>query len=79
MIRSVLIAFIRLYRLVVSPFLAPCCRFHPSCSTYAMQAIERHGPWRGCLYATQRILKCHPFHLGGVDLVPTQNPDTRRT
>ena len=69
--QSVAIAPIRFYRRVLSPLKAqPSCRFHPTCSAYAQEAIEIHGVLKGSLLATKRILKCHPFHPGGVDPVP---------
>jgi uncharacterized protein len=61
---------IRLYRWLVAPFLPPRCRFHPSCSRYALDALTLHGGARGALLAGQRILRCHPLHPGGVDPVP---------
>lgn len=61
---------IRLYRLVVSPVLPPACRFLPTCSAYAMEAIERHGAAKGAWLAMRRLLCCHPFHAGGYDPVP---------
>ncbi|OGW61471.1 MAG: membrane protein insertion efficiency factor YidD [Nitrospirae bacterium RIFCSPHIGHO2_01_FULL_66_17] len=61
---------IRLYRLVVSPVLPPACRFLPTCSAYAMEAIERHGAAKGAWLAMRRLLRCHPFHAGGCDPVP---------
>lgn len=61
---------IRAYKLVVSPLLPPTCRFHPSCSVYAMGAIAVHGPVRGLYLAVRRIARCHPFHPGGLDPVP---------
>jgi putative membrane protein insertion efficiency factor len=69
-IQTVFVALIRVYQYTLSPFLGPACRFHPSCSEYAYQAIMRHGPLRGLLLAIKRILRCHPFHPGGVDPVP---------
>jgi uncharacterized protein len=60
---------IRFYQLVISPVLPPACRFYPSCSTYAMQAITRYGLWRGLGLAGWRLLRCHPFHPGGWDPV----------
>lgn len=65
-----LIGAIRLYRLLVSPFLPPACRFYPSCSRYAIEAIERHGALRGTALAAARLARCHPLHPGGVDFVP---------
>ena len=66
---------IRAYRLLLSPWLGQRCRFHPSCSAYAMQALETHGALRGLWLSVVRITKCHPFHAGGVDPVP--EPTTR--
>ncbi len=58
------------YQIFVSPFLRPACRFYPTCSAYAYEALCRHGIIRGGALAFRRILKCHPFHPGGVDPVP---------
>ena len=70
-----LILPIRFYRRFLSPLKAQgSCRFHPSCSAYAVQAIETHGPFRGMFLAVRRILKCHPFHPGGYDPVPAGAP-----
>jgi putative membrane protein insertion efficiency factor len=68
--RRLLIAAIRGYQRVLSPLLPPVCRFYPSCSAYALEAIERHGTWRGVALALRRISRCHPFHPGGYDPVP---------
>lgn len=65
-----LIGIIKGYRLVVSPLLGPSCRFHPTCSQYAIEAIERFGAVKGGALAARRILRCHPFHPGGYDPVP---------
>lgn len=62
-----LIAF---YKRAISPLLPRSCRFYPSCSTYAAEAIERHGAARGAWMAARRLLRCHPFHPGGYDPVP---------
>jgi len=59
---------VRAYRLVVSPWLGSACRFHPSCSQYAVAVIERDGPARGGLRALRRIARCHPWGRGGLDL-----------
>jgi putative membrane protein insertion efficiency factor len=63
---------IRAYQLTIAPILPPSCRFHPSCSHYAAEAIARHGPWRGLRLATHRLLRCHPWGGSGYDPVPTE-------
>lgn len=67
----VLVKLLRLYQLTLSPLLGNNCRFYPTCSSYAMEAVERHGPWRGSALALRRLSRCHPWHAGGVDPVPT--------
>lgn len=72
-----LLTSIRLYQLSLSPWLGHHCRFYPSCSNYAAQAIEAHGSLRGGSLALRRLLRCHPWHAGGVDPVPgAPRPDT---
>jgi putative membrane protein insertion efficiency factor len=61
---------LRGYQLFVSPLLGPRCRFYPSCSQYAMEAVQLHGSLRGSLMAVRRLLRCHPWHAGGYDPVP---------
>ena len=61
---------VRLYRRLLSPVMPPVCRFHPSCSKYALEALTTHGPFRGSWLAARRLLRCHPFHPGGLDPVP---------
>lgn len=68
--KRILLALIAGYKRFVSPLLPRSCRFYPSCSTYAAEAVERHGPVRGLLLAARRIGRCHPFHPGGYDPVP---------
>ena len=70
MVRALLVALLRLYKLVVSPLLPPACRFSPTCSEYAIEAIAEHGALRGSWLALRRLGRCHPWHPGGVDLVP---------
>lgn len=62
MLKKLLLGAIRFYRKNISPGRPPCCRFIPSCSAYALEAVEKHGPWRGGWLALKRILKCQPFH-----------------
>src|SRR5580704_2940403 len=66
-ISDCLIVIIRFYRFAISGLLGHCCRFDPSCSSYAMEAIKVHGCLKGCLLSLWRILRCHPWHPGGVD------------
>ncbi|MEA3412087.1 MAG: membrane protein insertion efficiency factor YidD [Pseudomonadota bacterium] len=68
--RKILIALIKGYRYLLSPFFGQHCRFHPSCSAYAVEAIETHGALRGSGLAVRRLLRCHPFAPGGYDPVP---------
>ena len=65
-----LIALIRFYRYAISPLLGSSCRFHPSCSEFAIEALERHGLLTGTGLALRRVLRCHPWHPGGFDPVP---------
>ena len=77
-VTAILKAPIRLYRLAVAPYLAPSCRFHPSCSSYALEALETHGPWKGGVLTLRRLSRCHPVSwLGGgsgLDPVPPAQP-----
>lgn len=75
--RSVLVGLLRGYKRYLSPLLPPACRFHPSCSVYAAEAIERHGAWRGGLLAARRLSRCHPWSEGGFDPVPDVGSPSR--
>lgn len=68
--KSVLKYLINFYRLVISSVTPPCCRFYPSCSEYALQAIETHGVLQGSILSIRRLARCHPFNHGGYDPVP---------
>ena len=68
--RYLLIGLLRLYRLLISPLYGEVCRYHPSCSAYALQAVTEHGSVRGSWLALRRLLRCHPWAAGGYDPVP---------
>ena len=71
--RQILIALIKLYRYAISPYLAPSCRYTPTCSSYAIEAVQRFGVFRGSWMAIRRISRCHPWHEAGYDPVPDNN------
>jgi uncharacterized protein len=68
--KAVLLALIRAYQYLLRPLLGANCRFYPSCSDYAREAIVKHGAFRGAWLAARRISRCHPYHPGGYDPVP---------
>ncbi|MCE2941267.1 MAG: membrane protein insertion efficiency factor YidD [Phycisphaerae bacterium] len=68
--RHVLIWLVRLYQVGLSPLLGPSCRYLPTCSSYAIEALDTYGAWRGGWMALRRIGRCHPFRAGGFDPVP---------
>ena len=68
--RQIAVLPLRLYRLTISPLLGQRCRFYPSCSRYAEQAVKTHGFLRGGYLSVRRLLRCHPLHAGGIDEVP---------
>lgn len=70
MLKKVFISIIRFYQAAISPIKPPSCRFYPTCSHYGLEAVQRFGALKGGWLTLKRILKCHPFHPGGVDPVP---------
>jgi len=74
MISKLFIFIIRFYQKAISPLTPPSCRFYPTCSSYGLEAIKKHGAWKGGYLTIRRILKCHPFHPGGIDPVPDEWP-----
>jgi putative membrane protein insertion efficiency factor len=72
--KFLLVALIQVYRYTLSPMLGRQCRFEPSCSTYALEALQVHGAARGSWLATKRVCCCHPWHPGGYDPVPPRAP-----
>ena len=77
-VKRILIALIDIYRRHISPLFPPSCRFTPTCSTYAVQAIETHGAFKGSMLAVWRILRCNPFCRGGYDPVPPKKTKTEK-
>ncbi|MDP4106430.1 MAG: membrane protein insertion efficiency factor YidD [Bacillota bacterium] len=78
MLKKVFLSVIRFYQVVISPLKPPSCRFYPTCSHYGLEAVERFGALKGGWLAIKRILKCHPFHPGGVDPVPEKWPTKKK-
>lgn len=70
MLKTILIGFIKFYQTVLSPLKPPTCRFYPTCSHYGLESVERFGALKGGFLTIVRLLKCHPFHPGGIDKVP---------
>ena len=68
--KRIMLGMIRFYRRFISPMFPPCCRFTPTCSQYALEAVEKYGALKGGYLALRRILRCHPFNPGGYDPVP---------
>lgn len=72
MIKYLPLGMVYLYRWLIRPLLTPSCRYYPSCSSYAIEAINVHGAVKGTFLSVKRICRCHPFRQGGVDLVPSK-------
>jgi len=70
--RNAFVFVIQLYRVLISPHFGRCCRFYPSCSVYAQQAIRERGVFKGLFLAASRLIKCQPFHPGGIDVLETR-------
>ena len=68
--KKLLISLVRFYRRAISPLFPGCCRYIPTCSEYAVEAVEKYGAAKGGLLALRRLMRCHPFHKGGYDPVP---------
>lgn len=77
--KYIFIGLIRFYQRAISPFKPPSCRFFPTCSAYGLEAFKRFGAIKGLYLTIIRMSKCHPFHAGGVDLVPERKKDTKHT
>lgn len=73
----VLCGLIRFYQVCISPLFSPSCRFYPTCSNYALEAIQKHGPFKGLYLAVKRILRCNPYCKGGYDPVPEKKDSHR--
>jgi len=71
--KVLLTALLRFYQLAISPMLGPRCRFYPTCSNYAIEALRVHGAARGSWLAARRVCRCHPWNAGGIDPVPPKN------
>jgi hypothetical protein len=68
--KNIALVMIRFYQNAISPHLPPVCRYYPTCSSYAYEAVNKYGVLRGCLLAARRVIRCHPFRSGGYDPVP---------
>lgn len=75
--KYVLIGLLKVYRAVISPLYGNVCKFHPTCSAYALGAVETHGALKGSVLTVKRLVRCHPWSLGGYDPVPGTDEDAR--
>ena len=71
--KAALVALLRLYRFAISPMYGQVCRYYPTCSAYALEAVEQHGALKGAWLSARRVLRCHPWASGGVDHVPAKH------
>jgi putative membrane protein insertion efficiency factor len=76
LVQALLLGVVRIYRFALSPWLGSACRFTPTCSAYALEALQSHGPWVGGYLASYRVLRCHPWCDGGHDPVPPHTPSS---
>ncbi|WP_041070660.1 membrane protein insertion efficiency factor YidD [Bacillus sp. OxB-1] len=76
--KKLLIGLIKIYQKAISPLTPPSCRFYPTCSHYGIEAITKHGAWKGGWLTIRRISKCHPFHEGGFDPVPDKMEEKKK-
>lgn len=76
--KTIFIFLIKIYQKVISPITPPSCRFYPTCSHYGIEAIQKHGAFKGSYLTVKRISKCHPFHEGGIDPVPDVWPPKKK-
>jgi len=83
LLSALLIGLVNIYRYLISPVIGPRCRFHPTCSSYMIEAIQRHGPIKGTWLGLKRLGRCHPYNDGGYDPVPEHDckahPNTEKT
>lgn len=70
--KYIFMIFIKFYRKCISPLFPPCCKYHPTCSSYALEAFRKHGVLKGFILALRRLLRCNPWSMGGIDYVPEE-------
>jgi len=70
--KYIFMVFIKIYKKCISPIFPPCCKYHPTCSSYALEAFRKHGALKGFLLSSWRLLRCNPWSMGGIDYVPDE-------